>query len=79
LESYDWDWGGNAKPKLALVSGALLFLIVLAPLQQLDATRADNTSGMALVGIAAAALLMLLYYRISKQAQDQGAPSPQGE
>jgi hypothetical protein len=79
LERYDWDWDGNIKPKLALVSGALLFFIVLAPLQQLDATRADTTSGMALVGIAAAALLMLLYCSISRQAQDQGAPSPQGE
>ncbi len=67
LARYDWDWEGNVKPKLALVSGALLFLIALAPLQQLDAARADNTSGMAAVGIVAAVLLLLLRYRLSRQ------------
>ncbi len=77
LERYDWDVGCNEKPKLALVSGALLFLIALAPLQEMDAARADNTAGMALVGIVAALLLLLLRFQISRAPQ--GIRASQGE
>ncbi len=50
--------------RLALVAGGLTFFIVLAPLQDLDATRPDNTSGMALVGLAALILLIGLARRV---------------
>jgi hypothetical protein len=48
---------------LPLAAGALGFFILLAPLQQLDASRKDNTAGMALVGLAAAGFLIWLARR----------------
>ena len=53
--------------RLALASGALSFFIVLAPLQQLDQTRPDNTAGMGLVGLAFLILLVWLSRRIQKK------------
>jgi hypothetical protein len=53
--------------KLALAGGALGFFVLLAPLQQLDATRPDNTAGMALVGLATAILLLALWQRVRRQ------------
>jgi len=50
--------------RLALAAGGLTFFIVLAPLQELDAARADDTSGMALVGLAAVFLLVALAARL---------------
>jgi hypothetical protein len=44
--------------RLALLSGALTFLIVLAPLQELDKSRLDHPAGMALVGLAFALFLI---------------------
>jgi drug/metabolite transporter (DMT)-like permease len=46
--------------QLAAASGALGFFILLAPLQEIDPTRPDNTAGMALVGIGAALFLVML-------------------
>ena len=53
--------------RLALASGALSFFIILAPLQQLDQTRPDNTAGMGLVGLAFLILLVWLSRRIQKK------------
>jgi hypothetical protein len=55
--------GGSipATRRLALASGALGFFILLAPLQELDPTRIDNTNGMAVVGGAAIVFLIWLY------------------
>lgn len=77
LVRYDWDGARSARPKLSLVSGALLFLIALAPLQEMDVTRADDTSGMAIVGIVAALLLLLLQVKLSRESY--GAEEPQAE
>lgn len=52
--------------QLALVSGALGFFILLAPLQELDKKRTDNTTGMALVGLAMLLLLLWVYMRIRR-------------
>ncbi len=49
--------------QLAAASGALGFFILLAPLQEMDATRPDNTTGMALVGLAAVLFLIMLARR----------------
>jgi hypothetical protein len=49
---------------LALASGALSFLIFLAPLQELDKSRADNTAGMSLVGVAFAVFLIWIAWRV---------------
>jgi len=65
--------------QFALAAGALGFLIVLAPLQELDKTRADNPAGMGIVGVAFLLLLALLGHRIgrrAKQADHERCPSP---
>lgn len=41
----------SERQSLGLASGGLGFFILLAPLQQLSKNRADNTSGMAIVGL----------------------------
>jgi hypothetical protein len=56
--------GWRAGRRLALASGALGFLILLAPIQQMDIKRPDDTSGMAVVGLAAVALLFWLARRL---------------
>ena len=61
--------GGGKLPdrhRLALVSGALGFFILLTPLQELDKKRTDNTTGMALVGLAMLLLLLWVYMRIRR-------------
>lgn len=60
-------WSGNGHKwtdihKWAIASGALMFFVLLAPLQELsNPTRPDNTAGMSLVGLAA--LMGLLWLR----------------
>jgi hypothetical protein len=49
---------------LALASGVLTFFILLAPLQEMDPGRADNTAGMAVVGAAAALFLIWMAWRL---------------
>ncbi|MEW5871745.1 MAG: hypothetical protein AB1894_20930 [Chloroflexota bacterium] len=56
--------GWSDAHRLALAGGALSFFILLAPLQELDQTRPDNTIGMALVGLAFALLLAWLWRRV---------------
>ncbi|MBN2550122.1 MAG: hypothetical protein JXB15_13240 [Anaerolineales bacterium] len=53
--------------QLALAAGALSFFIVLAPLQEMDQTRVDNTSGMTAVGLAAIIFLIWLWKRVNKK------------
>ncbi len=62
--------GGGAwtgRHKLAIVSGALGFFILLAPLQELDKTRKDNTTGMTVVALMMAIFLIWLALHIRKQ------------
>jgi hypothetical protein len=67
-----WVWRisdhGNWKPVQlgALISGALLFFIILAPLSEMDQTRLDNPSGMGLVGLAGLILLFLFNRRLMR-------------
>jgi hypothetical protein len=60
--SHHGAWGDEQR--LALASGALFFFVLLAPLQQLDSTRPDNTTGMTLVGLAALTLIVWLWRRV---------------
>ncbi len=72
LKSYDWE-ESSEKHRFALVSGALAFFIVFAPLQELDASRTDNPVGMGFVGLAFLVGLVLLGRRIwtaSKEASN---------
>jgi len=55
---------GSPRHVLALASGVLTFLILIAPLQEMDKSRADNTAGMAEVGAAAALFLMWMAWRL---------------
>lgn len=66
-----WD----ARHLLALASGALSFLIVLAPLQELSPERSAETRGMALVGLAMAILLVWLGWRIRRLERDGVLPA----
>ncbi|HEY45107.1 MAG TPA: hypothetical protein G4O11_14100, partial [Anaerolineae bacterium] len=47
------EGGWSDEDKLALVSGALTFFILLAPISELDVSRQDNPTGMTLVGLVA--------------------------
>jgi hypothetical protein len=55
------EGGWSDEDKLALVSGALTFFILLAPISEFDASRPDNPAGMTLVGLVA--LFFLIWLR----------------
>jgi len=59
----------SERHQLALVSGALGFFILLAPLQELDQTRPDNTTGMTLVGLATLVFLVWMARRMRHTEQ----------
>jgi len=59
--------GFSDKHRLALISGALGFFILLSPLQEWDRARPDNTAGMSVVGLATLALLLCLGHRIRQR------------
>ncbi len=52
---------------LAAAAGALGFFILLSPLVELDPNRPDNATGMTLVGLAAAGLLLWLGRRLRRR------------
>jgi len=66
-------WG--VERALAATAGALTFFIVLAPLQQLDTTRPDNTAGMALVGLAGAFFLAWVWRRVTRERSSAAGPA----
>ncbi len=55
---------GSPRHALALGSGVLAFLVLCAPLQEMDMSRADNPAGMAVVGAAAALFLLWMAWRL---------------
>ena len=63
LKRYEWK-ESSEKHRFALMSGALVFFIVFAPLQELDTARTDNPVGMSFVGLAFLIGLVLLGRRI---------------
>lgn len=69
LSKFEWK-KPNEKHKFALASGALIFFVVFAPLQELDKTRTDNPVGISLVSLASLILLILLRRRIWKLEED---------
>ncbi|MEW6568317.1 MAG: hypothetical protein AB1449_09170 [Chloroflexota bacterium] len=62
----------------ALAAGALGFFILLAPLQEFDPTRVDNTSGMTLVGLVALLALVLLYRQLRRRSAWEAMPPEMG-
>ena len=67
---------GSSRHVLALASGVLAFLILIAPLQEMDKNRADNTAGMAVVGATAALFLMWMAWRLRIRPRPE--PSARG-
>jgi len=68
-----WNWTKDTLlHRLSVVAGGMSFFVVLAPLQELDTTRADDPSRMGLVGLAFLAGLLLMARRIRKAAGPRG-------
>lgn len=59
LRRFNWN-ETTLHHKFSLIAGAVSFFAGLALLQELDTSRLDNTQGMALIGIAAIILLIVL-------------------
>jgi hypothetical protein len=70
--SKDGAW--SDKHRLALASGGLMFFVLLAPLQELDAERMDNTTGMTIVGLVVMLFLFWMHGRVTQR--DQRKPQP---
>ncbi|MFQ5950585.1 MAG: hypothetical protein ACE5KH_00700 [Candidatus Geothermarchaeales archaeon] len=66
-----WEWKEATRlHRLSVSAGLLSFFVVLAPLQELDQGRADDPSGMALVGLAFLVGLLLMAWRIRKREEE---------
>jgi uncharacterized membrane protein YdcZ (DUF606 family) len=61
----------NDEHRGALAGGALMWLVLLAPIQELDATRPDNTTGMIVVGLAALLFLIWAWLRVRRRIRTQ--------
>jgi hypothetical protein len=68
------EGGWSDEDKLALVSGALTFFILLAPISEFIASRPDNPAGMTLVGLVA--LFFLIWLRGRTQRRMRGEELP---
>ena len=68
LKRYKWD-EKTLFHKFTLTAGAVTFLIVLTPLQELDKSRPDNPRGMLIVGIIALIMLLLLKRKLKHEQQ----------
>ncbi|MFQ6074421.1 MAG: hypothetical protein ACE5KC_04290 [Candidatus Bathyarchaeia archaeon] len=66
VKRFNWNPPSDLH-QLALVSGALSFFIMIAPLQELDKTRTDNPVGMSLVGLAFSIGLVLFGRQIKRR------------
>jgi len=73
---FDWK-NSTGLHRLAICAGSLLILILLAPIQELDKSRTDNPRGMIAVGLAAVALLLLLYLKIKRNEKNETNAIPE--
>ena len=69
LRGYRWEVPHD-RQVLAFVAGLLMFFVLTSPIQELDVTRPDNTSGMTLVGFAALVILLVLKRRVWARTGD---------
>jgi len=67
IKRYNWQEKTNDVHALALSSGSLSFMILFAILQELDESRAENTTGMSLVGLISALGLIWLWMHVKKR------------
>ena len=63
LISYNWLTSSGVH-RLAIAAGTLTPFILFSPIQEIDTSRLDDASGMALVGLISLLLLLLLYRKI---------------
>jgi len=63
LAGFEWRKAKRSH-LMGLVSGPVLLFILVSPLQELDASRPDDTSGMIIVGAAFLLLLTLLWLKV---------------
>lgn len=61
------EGGWSDEQRLALVSGALAFFIILAPLSEFDVSRPDNPTGMTVVGLVGLGFLLWLRRRVRRR------------
>ena len=67
VKRFNWHQEPNGTHLFALVSGALTFFIIFAPLQELDKNRSDVTTGMSLVAQAFTIGLIWLGLKIKRR------------
>ncbi len=68
--------GINDLHRYLLASGALSFLVILAPIQEMDMNRIDNPAGMTLVGLAFLLFLIFIGMRVrSRERKNLGQTS----
>ena len=68
LRSYDWRTA-TSMHRFALAAGALAPFVTFAFIQELDKSRPDNTTGMALVGLFSLIGLFCLWRSIKKRVE----------
>ena len=65
LAGFEWRKARRSH-LMGLVSGPVLLFILVSPLQELDASRPDDTSGMIIVGAAFLLFLTLLWLKVRR-------------
>ncbi len=77
LRRYAWTQAEDTH-KLALVAGGLSFLVLLAFLQEMDASRPDNPLGMSVVGATFGLILLWLWRRVALRERALKLAEPLG-
>ena len=65
--------------RLRTSAGALGFFLIIAPLQEMDAARADNTSGMAVAALAVLVGLVWLARRVNRRMAGEAECLPRDD
>ena len=66
----------NDKHKLALITGTLLFWTLLAPLQEMDPKRLDDTTGLTVVAFLVLLFLVWLRGKVRRRVLGEIAIEP---
>jgi hypothetical protein len=63
----------NDKHKLALLTGVVVFWVLLAPLQEMDTNRTDNPTGLTVVSFFVVLLLLWLRWKTRRRVRGEAA------